>query len=122
MLKHLSSDVKRRRVHTRIRKRVQGHGSAPRLNVYRSARHIYAQVVDDVAGHTLVSASSLDKEVRGTLKTGGNVPAAKDVGRILAERATKAGVSRVVFDRGGYAYHGRVRALAEAARSAGLKF
>ena len=122
MLKHLSSDVKRRHVHARIRKRVQGHESAPRLNVYRSTRHIYAQVVDDARGHTLVSASSLDKEVRETLKTGGNVGAAKDVGKVLAERAKKAGVSRVVFDRGGYAYHGRVRALADAARLAGLKF
>ena len=122
MLKQLSSDEKRRRVHTRVRKRIRGVQSAPRFNVYRSARHIYAQVVDDTSGHTLVSASSLDKEVRGTLKTGGNIGAAKDVGMILAGRAQKAGVSRVVFDRGGYAYHGRVRALAEAARSAGLKF
>ena len=122
MLKQLSSDLRRRRIHVRIRKRVQGGEAAPRLNVYRSARHIYAQVVDDARGHTLVSASSLDKEVRGTLKTGGNVGAAKRVGKTLAERAKKAGVSRVVFDRGGYAYHGRVRALADAAREAGLKF
>jgi large subunit ribosomal protein L18 len=122
MLKQLSSNEKRRRVHTRIRKRIEGADSAPRLNVYRSTRHIYAQVVDDARGHTLVSASSLDKEVRQTLKNGGDIGAAKNVGKVLAERAKEAGVSCVVFDRGGYAYHGRVRALAEAARLAGLKF
>jgi large subunit ribosomal protein L18 len=122
MLKQLSSDVRRRRIHVRIRTRVQGGEAAPRLNVYRSARHIYAQVVDDAQGHTLVSASSLDKELRETIRTGGNLGAAKSVGKALAERAKKAGVSRVVFDRGGYAYHGRVRALADAAREAGLKF
>ena len=121
MLKQLSSDAKRRRVHTRIRKRIYG-GATPRLNVYRSARHIYAQVVDDARGHTLVSASSLDKEVREALRTGGNVAAAKNVGKVLATRAKQAGVSRVVFDRGGYAYHGRIRALADAAREAGLQF
>jgi len=122
MLKQFSSEDRRRRVHARIRKRVQGQESAPRLNVYRSTRHIYAQVVDDARGHTLISASSLDKEVRASLKTGGNIQAAKNVGKMLADRAKKAGVSRVVFDRGGYVYHGRVRALADAARSAGLQF
>ena len=94
----------------------------PRLNVFRSLRHIYVQVVDDVRGHTLVAVSSLDQDVRQTLQTGGNVAAAKVVGQILAKRALAAGISRVVFDRGGYAYHGRVKALAEAAREAGLKF
>jgi large subunit ribosomal protein L18 len=94
----------------------------PRLNVFRSLGHIYAQIVDDARGHTLASASSLDKEVRKTLKSGGNVAAAKTVGQILAARAKAAGVSRVVFDRGGYAYHGRVKALAEAAREGGLQF
>jgi len=90
--------------------------------VFRSLKHIYAQVVDDVRGHTLVSASSCDQEVRKTLKNGGNVAAAKVVGQVLAERAKAAGISRVVFDRGGYAYHGRVKALAEEARTQGLKF
>jgi large subunit ribosomal protein L18 len=94
----------------------------PRLSVYRSINHIYAQIVDDTRGQTLVSASTRDKEVRTTLKTGGNVSAAKVVGQALAKRATAAGIARVVFDRGGYAYHGRVKALADAAREAGLKF
>jgi large subunit ribosomal protein L18 len=92
------------------------------LNVVRSLNHIYAQVVDDSSGHTLVSASTLDTEVRKSLKSGGNVSAAKVVGKIVAERAIAAGISGVVFDRGGYAYHGRVKALADAAREAGLKF
>jgi len=89
----------------------------PRLSVFRSLNHIYAQIVDDARGQTLVSASTRDKEVRTTLKTGGNVAAAKVVGQALAKRAGAAGISRVVFDRGGYAYHGRVKALADAARS-----
>ncbi len=94
----------------------------PRLNVYRSLGHIYAQIVDDTRGQTTVSASSVDKEIRKTLKGGGNIAAAKAVGKTLAERAKAAGIARVVFDRGGYAYHGRVKALADAAREAGLKF
>jgi large subunit ribosomal protein L18 len=94
----------------------------PRLSVFRSLNHIYAQIVDDARGQTMVSASTRDKEVRTTLKTGGNVAAAKVVGKELAKRAGAAGISRVVFDRGGYAYHGRVKALADAARGAGLKF
>ena len=94
----------------------------PRLNVYRSLGHIYAQIVDDTQGQTVASASSVDKEIRKTLKGGGNVAAAKAVGKALAERAKAAGIGRVVFDRGGYAYHGRVKALADAAREAGLKF
>jgi large subunit ribosomal protein L18 len=92
------------------------------LNVYRSLNHIYAQIVDDTRGHTLVAASSRDKEVRKTLKNGGNVAAAKLIGQALAQRAKAAGIASVVFDRGGYAYHGRVKALADAARAAGLKF
>ena len=122
MLKLASKDVTRRRVHTRIRKRVGRNIERPRLNVFRSLNHIYAQLVDDAAGRTLVSASSRDKEVRAGLKSGGNVAAAKGVGRALASRAKAAGISRVVFDRGGYAYHGRVKALAEAAREGGLQF
>jgi large subunit ribosomal protein L18 len=99
-----------------------GRGQMPRLNVFRSVNHIYAQIVDDTQGHTLVSASTRDKEIRTTLKTGGNIAAAKVVGQALAKRAGGAGISRVVFDRGGYAYHGRIKALADAAREAGLKF
>jgi large subunit ribosomal protein L18 len=121
-LTRISREVKRQQVHVRLRRRVRGAAHAPRLNVFRSSAHIYAQVVDDIRGNTLVSASSLDKEVRETLKTGGNVAAAKVVGQVLARRAKEAGVAGVVFDRGGYAYHGRVRALAEAAREGGLKF
>lgn len=122
MLKLDSRNVGRQRIHRRIRSRVVGRPQMPRLNVFRSLGHIYAQIVDDARGHTLASASSLDKEVRKTLKSGGNVAAAKTVGQILAARAKAAGVSRVVFDRGGYAYHGRVKALAEAAREGGLQF
>jgi large subunit ribosomal protein L18 len=122
MLSLESKDVKRRRVHVRIRKQLRGRAQAPRLNVYRSLNHIYAQVVDDAAGHTLLAVSSRDKDVRKALKGGGNVAAAKVVGQALAERAKSAGISSVVFDRGGYAYHGRVKALAEAARAGGLKF
>ncbi len=122
MLSLESKDAKRRRVHVRIRKQLRGRAQAPRLNVYRSLNHIYAQVVDDAAGHTLLAVSSRDKDVRKALKGGGNVAAAKVVGQALAERAKSAGISSVVFDRGGYAYHGRVKALAEAARAGGLKF
>jgi large subunit ribosomal protein L18 len=122
MLQLVSKDTARRRIHSRIRSRVSGVTHAPRLNVFRSLKHIYAQVVDDASGHTLVSASTRDKEVRKTLKSGGNVAAAKVVGQVLAQRTISAGISSVVFDRGGYAYHGRLKALADAARAAGLKF
>ena len=122
MLVAVSKDVTRRRVHRRLRKRLSGTESRPRLNVFRSLNHIYAQIVDDSNGQTLVTASSADKEVRGELKNGGNLAAAKSVGQALATRAKTAGIGRVVFDRGGYAYHGRVKALAEAARQAGLEF
>jgi len=97
-------------------------GGKPRLSVFRSGRHVYAQIIDDLAGRTLAAASSLDKDLRGALKTGADKDAAAAVGRAVAERAIKAGVSQVVFDRGGYLYHGRVKALAEAAREGGLKF
>ncbi|MBZ5563943.1 MAG: 50S ribosomal protein L18 [Acidobacteriia bacterium] len=122
MLQMVSKDTTRRRIHLRIRTRVRGRVQTPRLNVFRSLNHIYAQIVDDSRGHTLVAASSRDKEVRQTLKSGGNVAASKVVGQTLARRAVAAGISQVVFDRGGYAYHGRVKALADAAREAGLKF
>ncbi len=122
MLQLVSKDTARRRIHVRLRTRLAGRAEAPRLSVFRSLNHIYAQIVDDGRGQTLVSASTRDKEVRTTLKTGGNISAAKVVGQALAKRAGAAGISRVVFDRGGYAYHGRVKALADAARAAGLKF
>jgi large subunit ribosomal protein L18 len=105
-----------------MRKRVVGTPEQPRLCVHRSGRHIRAQVIDDTKGRTVVSASSLDKEVRVAIKGGGNIAASKVVGKAIAERAKAKGVENVVFDRGGYQYHGRVQALAEAARQAGLKF
>ena len=110
------------RRHHRVRLRVFGTAQRPRLNVFRSNTHLYAQVIDDTTGRTLLSASTLDKELTGTVKNGGNVTAAAAVGRLVAERALKANVTAVVFDRGGYKYHGRIKALAEAAREKGLKF
>ena len=121
-VRRLSREDKRRRVHDRVRMSVSGTAERPRLCVYRSLEHIYAQVIDDRAGKTLVSASSADKDTKKALKGGGNVAAAKVVGKAIAERAKAAGVSKVVFDRGGYKYHGRVKALADAAREAGLQF
>jgi large subunit ribosomal protein L18 len=97
-------------------------GSRARLSVFRSSKHIYAQLIDDANGRTLVSASSLEKEMRGSLKTGANIEAAKAVGKRIADRASAKGIKDVVFDRGGYLYHGRVKALADAARESGLKF
>ncbi len=108
----------RRGVHSRIRKKVSGTEERPRLAVYRSLNHIYAQVIDDVSGKTLVAASTTEKDLKGT--TGGNIEAAQKVGRAIAERAISAGVESVVFDRGGYVYHGRVKALLDATRKAGL--
>jgi large subunit ribosomal protein L18 len=126
MLRRITKNEKRGHVHERIRKKMQGTAERPRLNVYRSLNHIYVQVIDDLHGKTLVSASTAEgkkaegqKEVR---RTGGNVASAKAVGKTIAERAKAKGVSQVVFDRGGYIYHGRVKALADAAREAGLKF
>src|SRR5205807_8303779 len=118
----LSRNAHRQKVHHRVRQRVVGTLERPRLCVYRSLEHIYAQVIDDQSGRTLVSASSLDKAIRAALKGGGNVAAAKSVGKTLAERSLAVGIQQVVFDRGGYRYHGRVQALANAAREAGLKF
>src|SRR5438309_7694923 len=105
-------------VHRRIRRRVRGTTERPRLAVYRSLNHIYAQIVDDEKGQTLAAASTIEKELRAA--TGGNVEAAKRVGKAIAERALAAGINRVVFDRGGYLYHGRVKALTDAARASGL--
>ena len=108
----------RQRIHERIRRKLAGTGARPRLNVYRSLGHIYAQVIDDQKGETLVSASTLALK----LKSGGNVAAAKEIGKAVAEKAVEKGIKRVVFDRGGYLYHGRIKALADAARAAGLEF
>lgn len=108
----------RRGVHSRIRKKVSGSAERPRLAVFRSLNHIYAQVIDDANGKTLVAASTVEKDLKG--KTGGNIEAAQKVGKAIAERAIAAGVETVVFDRGGYLYHGRVKALLDATREAGL--
>jgi large subunit ribosomal protein L18 len=108
----------RNAVHRRIRRKVRGSTERPRLAVYRSLNHIYAQVIDDERGQTLASASTAEKDLRG--QTGGNIEAAERVGRTIAERAMAAGIEQVVFDRGGYLYHGRVKALTDAARAAGL--
>jgi large subunit ribosomal protein L18 len=113
-----SKDTIRLRIHKRIRRRVAGTGARPRLAIFRSVKHIYAQVIDDTAGHTVVAASSNEKN--GV--NGGNVAGAKAVGKLVAERAKDKGIQAVVFDRGGYLYHGRIKALAEAARQAGLQF
>ncbi|MBM3801603.1 MAG: 50S ribosomal protein L18 [Acidimicrobiia bacterium] len=122
MASRISKNVVRKRVHARIRKKLQGTPERPRLNIFRSLNHIYAQIIDDSKGLTLVSASSLDKEIRAVNKSGGNVAGAKSVGSELARRAKDKGIETVVYDRGGYQYHGRVKVLAEAAREAGLKF
>jgi large subunit ribosomal protein L18 len=117
----VTSNFNRRaqRVRQTLKKAANGRA---RLSVFRSSKHIYAQVIDDSAGRTMAAASTLDKDLKGSLKTGSDVAAAEAVGKLLAERAVKAGVKDVVFDRGGYIYHGRIKALADAAREAGLNF
>ena len=119
MIRKISKNEIRERVHVRIRRRLKGTSERPRLAIFRSVSHIYAQVIDDTRGATLVSASSTEKD---GLKTGGNVAAAKEIGKRVAERAKEKGIAQVVFDRGGYLYHGRVKALADAAREGGLNF
>jgi len=114
-----SRDEIRKRIHKRIRSRVAGTPVRPRLAIFRSVNHIYAQVIDDAQGHTLASAASTEKELKGK---GGNVEGAKLIGKTVAERAKAKGINKIVFDRGGYLYHGRVKALADAAREAGLEF
>ena len=111
----------RRQRRTRFTLRKKGDGR-PRLSVFRSSKQIYAQIIDDVKGVTLAAASSLDKDLKASLKTGADISAAAQVGKLIAERAVKAGITEVVFDRGGYVYHGRVKALADAAREGGLSF
>jgi large subunit ribosomal protein L18 len=115
---HDSKDIIRQRIHKRIRRRLAGTSERPRLAVFRSVKHIYAQVIDDSQGRTVVSASSHEK----TGTSGGNVAGAKAIGKLVAERAREKGIKAVVFDRGGYLYHGRVKALADSAREAGLEF
>ncbi|MTI94216.1 MAG: 50S ribosomal protein L18 [Firmicutes bacterium] len=112
----------RKKRHLRVRKRLFGTPERPRLNVFRSAKNIYAQIIDDTKGNTLVAASTLNPAVKADLEHGGNKDAARIVGRVIAERAKEAGISNVVFDRGGYLYHGRIKELADAAREAGLEF
>lgn len=114
-------NVIRKRVHKRIRTKLAGTAERPRLNVYRSLNHIYTQIIDDATGTTIASASTVSKKGEGK-KAGGNVESAKEVGKLIAERAQEKGVKKVVFDRGGYLYHGRIKALADAAREAGLEF
>ncbi|HXP17343.1 MAG TPA: 50S ribosomal protein L18 [Terriglobales bacterium] len=121
MLAQTSKNQNRRHVHERIRKQILGTAERPRLNVYRSLNHIYVQLIDDLKGETLVSANSGEGK-KGERPTGGNLAAAKSVGKNIAERAKAKGISKVVFDRGGYIYHGRVKALADSAREAGLQF
>jgi large subunit ribosomal protein L18 len=120
VIRQISKDEIRRRIHTRIRRKVRGTLERPRLAVFRSVAHIYAQVIDDTNGQTLVAASSADKSAK--VGSGGNVAGAKAIGTLIAERAKAKGVNKVVFDRGGYLYHGRIKALADAARAAGLEF
>ena len=119
MIRQISKDQIRQRVHIRIRKKLRGSPERPRLAIFRSVAHIYAQVIDDSKGVTVVAASTSEKGSKGT---GGNVAAAREIGKRVAERAKERGITKVVFDRGGYLYHGRVKALADAAREAGLEF
>jgi large subunit ribosomal protein L18 len=120
MIHGIARDEIRDRIHQRIRHKVRGSKERPRLAVFRSLKHIYVQLIDDTAGRTLVAASSAEKSA-GTA-SGGNVAGARLIGKVIAERAKQQGISKVVFDRGGYLYHGRVKALADAARAAGLEF
>ena len=119
MIRQISKNEIRNRVHVRIRKKLRGSPERPRLAIFRSVAHIYAQVIDDSKGVTVVAASTSEKGSKGT---GGNVAAAREIGKRVAERAKERGITKVVFDRGGYLYHGRVKALADAAREAGLEF
>lgn len=112
----------RQRKHERVRKKIFGTPERPRLNVFRSLKHIYAQIIDDTTGTTLVAASTVEKEIKDKMPYGGNKQAAREVGRLIAQKALEKGIKKVVFDRGGYLYHGRVKELAEGAREGGLEF
>ena len=122
MIKKTNSNVSRLARHARVRKKVSGTAELPRLCVFRSLKNIYAQIIDDTVGKTLVSASTLQKEVRAELENTDDVAAAAHLGTVIGKKAVEAGIESVVFDRGGYMYHGKVKALADAAREAGLKF
>jgi len=122
MITKASRNETRSRKHSRVRKKVKGTTERPRLNVFRSLTNIYAQVIDDTKGVTLISASTLDPELKGKVEFGGNKDAASKVGKLVAQRAIKSGIKQVVFDRGGYIYHGRIKELADAAREEGLEF
>lgn len=122
MIKKLDRNAVRQVRHARVRTKVHGTPERPRLNVYRSSNHIYVQAVDDLTGTTLLSASTLSPELADIRSSGGNIEAAKQVGELIAKKALEKGIRQVVFDRGGYLYHGRIAALADAARAAGLEF
>lgn len=122
MINKPNANVARLRKHIRVRRKVKGTPERPRLNVFRSLKQIYAQVIDDTTGTTLVAASTLDEALKGKVAFGGNKEAAKEVGKLIAQKALDKGIKSVVFDRGGYIYHGRVKELADAAREAGLEF
>jgi len=122
LIKKPSANAARKNRHARVRKRITGTSNKPRLNVFRSNQHIYAQIIDDSQGFTLAAASTLDEEFQAKGSSGGNIEAAKVVGELIAKRAQEKGITTVVFDRGGYLYHGRVAALADAARAGGLQF
>lgn len=122
MIPEISKNKIRRRIHSRIREKVAGSKERPRLNVYRSLNHIYVQLIDDSDGVTITSASTVKAGEKGAKRTGGNLASAKEVGKQIAQQAIQKGIKKVVFDRGGYLYHGRIKALADAAREAGLEF
>jgi large subunit ribosomal protein L18 len=123
MIKKSDKNKARVKRHLRVRKKIEGTSARPRLNIFRSSKHMYAQIIDDVQGVTIAAASTVDKDLGdGVISNGGNVESARKVGELIAKRAKEKGVDQVVFDRGGYLYHGRVQALADAAREAGLDF
>jgi large subunit ribosomal protein L18 len=122
MITKSDKNISRLKRHLRVRKKIEGTTLRPRLNIFRSSKHMYAQIIDDTKGVTIVAASTLDKDLEEAVNNGGNVDAARQVGALIAKRAKEQGVVKVVFDRGGYLYHGRVQALADAAREAGLEF
>ena len=122
MIKKSDKNKLRQKKHMRIRNKISGTPERPRLNVYKSSKNIYAQIIDDSKGETLVSASTVDAAIKGSVTNGGNIEAAKEVGKLIAQRAVEKGIKLIVFDRGGYVYHGRVKELADAARAEGLEF
>ena len=122
MIQKSNKNKDRLKKHLKIRRKINGTSARPRLNVFRSLNHIYAQIIDDSLGKTLVSASTIDPLIKDKIKNGGNKEAAKEVGKLISEKAIEKGIKQVIFDRGGYLYHGRVKELADAAREAGLEF